>query len=106
MRVGSEFLETLQKAVPLMLETRQAWVVVEASFPPVVIDTWTKMAVLWEARSENPNPFASTVKHDSLRDVKRRLAEIAREDVQQLNVRGDMHETEMLSMGLQLEEQQ
>ncbi|KAJ7776683.1 hypothetical protein B0H14DRAFT_2631689 [Mycena olivaceomarginata] len=58
------------------------------------------------ADPKQPNPFRSTVQYESLREVKRRLADIAAEDVELIHVRGDMHETEMLSMGLQLEEQQ
>jgi hypothetical protein len=103
---GDVLLDKIQRYVPLMLDTRAAWVDVEASFPPAVISAWTAMAVAWEADASNPNPFQSTVQYESLREVKRRLADVAAEDVEQLHVRGDMHETEMLSMGLQLEEQQ
>ncbi|KAJ7689530.1 hypothetical protein B0H14DRAFT_2652740 [Mycena olivaceomarginata] len=67
-----------------MLEIRQAWVDMEASFPPAVIQTWTAMAVAWEADDHKPNPFKTTVKHKSLQEVKRRLAEIAAEDVEQV----------------------
>ncbi|KAF7349139.1 hypothetical protein MVEN_01436100 [Mycena venus] len=106
--LGRDLLEKIRKYVLLMLETRQAWVDMEASFPPAAISTWTEMAVAWEADSSQPNPFQfqSTVEHEGLREVRRRLAEIAAEDIELLNVRGDMHETEMLSMGLQLEESQ
>ncbi|KAJ7161709.1 hypothetical protein C8R46DRAFT_1284049 [Mycena filopes] len=104
--LGGELLKRMQKYVPLMLEARAAWIDPEASFPPSVIATWTAMAVAWEADSKKPNPFATTAKHDNLREVRRNLAVIASEDVESLHVRGDMHETEMLSMGIQLEEQQ
>jgi hypothetical protein len=96
----------MQKSVPLMLETRAAWVDMEASYPATVIEAWTSMAVAWEADSGKPNPFASTLKYESLQQVRRKLATIASEDISQLRVRGDMHDTEMLSMGLQLEEAQ
>jgi hypothetical protein len=96
----------MKRYIPLMLDTRAAWVDLEASFPPDVISTWTAMVVAWEADAKQPNPFQSSVQYESLREVKRRLADIAAEDVEQIHVRGDMHETEMLSMGLQLEEQQ
>ncbi|KAJ7787039.1 hypothetical protein B0H14DRAFT_2629794 [Mycena olivaceomarginata] len=94
-RLGIFLLERMQKYVTMMLETRAAWVDLEASFPEAVIETWTAMAVAWE-----------TVKHEGLREVRRKLAVIASQDVDRLWVRGDMHETEMLSMGLQLEAEQ
>ena len=96
----------MQKNVPLMLDSRAAWVDVEASFSTSVIEAWTAMAVAWEENHANPNPFASTVKRDDLREVRLRMAEIAQADVSHERVRGDMHETEMLSMALQLEQQQ
>jgi hypothetical protein len=99
-------LERMQKYVPLMLETRAAWVDMEASFSPSVIEAWTAMAVAWEKDSREKNPFASKVNHVDLKAVRRKLAEIASEDVEHLRVRGDMHDTEMLSMGLKLEEEQ
>ena len=89
-----------------MLDARAAWLDVEASFPATVIEAWTAMAVAWEADNTCQNPFASTVKHNDLREVRLRMAEIARADVTHDRVRGDMHETEMLSMALQLEQQQ
>ncbi|KAJ7720075.1 hypothetical protein B0H14DRAFT_2642815 [Mycena olivaceomarginata] len=96
----------MKRYIPLMLDTRAAWVDLEASFPLDVISTWTVMVVAWEADPKRPNPFWSTVQYKSLHEVKQHLADIAAEDVELIHVRGDMHETEMLSMGLQLEEQQ
>ncbi|KAJ7740989.1 hypothetical protein B0H14DRAFT_3515409 [Mycena olivaceomarginata] len=84
MRLGSTLRDRLQKNLPLMVESKQAWVDVEASFSTSVIETWTTMA--------------------HLPQVRLRMAEIAAKDVDHLRVRGEMHETEMLSMGLQLEE--
>ncbi|KAJ7676102.1 hypothetical protein B0H14DRAFT_3537005 [Mycena olivaceomarginata] len=98
--------DTLEKNLPKMVELRQAWVDVEALFTPSVLETWTAMARTWEKDAEQPNPFASTVQYDDLSQVWLRLAEVAAKDVDQARVRGDMHETEMLSMGLQLEESQ
>ncbi|KAK7005562.1 CxC2 domain-containing protein [Favolaschia claudopus] len=105
-RLGHTLLQRIKKYVPLMLETRAAWVDVEASFPYSVIAQWTAMAEAWEADSTKPNPFATTIRRDDLKDVRRRLAVVASRDINSLRVRGDMHETEMLSMGLQLEDQQ
>ena len=104
--LGTVLLDRMQKYVPMMLETRATWVNLEASFLPSVIETWTAMAVAWEADASQLNPFVSTVKDEDLKEVRRKLTVIASEDVAQLRVCGDMHETEMLSMGLQLEEQQ
>jgi hypothetical protein len=98
-------LEWMQKYVLLMLETRAAWVNMEASFSLAVIE-WTAIAVAWEKDAKAPNPFASEVNHVDLKAVQHKLAVIASEDVEHLHVRGDMHDTEMLSMGLKLEEEQ
>ncbi|KAJ7900554.1 hypothetical protein B0H14DRAFT_3423173 [Mycena olivaceomarginata] len=106
MRLGTTLRDRLQKNLPLMVESREAWVDVEASFSASVIETWTAMAHAWEADAEKPNLFASTVHYDDLTQVRLRMAKIAADDVDHLWVRGDMHETEMLSMGLQLEESQ
>ncbi|KAJ7683938.1 hypothetical protein B0H14DRAFT_2422270, partial [Mycena olivaceomarginata] len=106
-KLGKTLMDRMRKAVPMMLDMREAWVDKEASFPTSVIQTWTAMVVAWEADSSQPNPFAVSDKpQDDLKAVRRKLAVVASEDVEHLRVRGDMHETEMLSMGLQLEEQQ
>ncbi|KAJ7794332.1 hypothetical protein B0H14DRAFT_2392601, partial [Mycena olivaceomarginata] len=105
--LGETLLTWMQKYVPMMLETRAAWVDLEASFADTMIETWTAMATAWEADPSQPNPFATTPSgREDLKEVRRKLAEVAAADVGQLRVRGDMHETEMLSMGLQLEDQQ
>ncbi|KAJ7938922.1 hypothetical protein B0H13DRAFT_1851094 [Mycena leptocephala] len=104
--LGRVMLERMQKYVPLMLETRAAWVDMEASFSPAVIEEWMAMAVAWEKDADAPNPFASKINHVNLKAVRRKLAVIASEDIEHLRVRGDMHDTEMLSMGLKLEEEQ
>ncbi|KAJ6556339.1 hypothetical protein B0H19DRAFT_947312 [Mycena capillaripes] len=104
--LGTTLLERLQKYVPLMLDTRAAWVDFEATFEEKVIQTWMVMAVTWEKDPKKPNPFQATVKHENLQEVRRKLAVIASEDVALERVRGDMHETEMLAMGLQLEAEQ
>jgi hypothetical protein len=99
-------LEHMQKYVPLMLEMRAAWVDMEASFSPAVIEEWMVMTVAWEKDADTPNPFASKINHVDLKAVRCKLAVIASEDVEHVRVRGDMHDTEMLSMGLKLEEEQ
>jgi hypothetical protein len=90
-----------------MLDTREAWVDMETSMGPTVIEAWMDIAVKWEEDARNPNPFESKQSDEkTLKEVRRYLAEITAEDVEHLRVRGDMHDTEMLSMGLKLEEQQ
>lgn len=90
-----------------MLDMWEAWVDMETSMGPTVIEVWMEIAVAWEADSRNPNPFESKqLEEKMLKEVRRHLVEIAVEDIEHLRVRGDMHDTEMLSMGLKLEEQQ
>ncbi|KAJ7920511.1 hypothetical protein B0H13DRAFT_1605382 [Mycena leptocephala] len=79
--LGRVMLERMQKYVPLMLETRAAWVDMEASFSPSVIEAWTAMAVAWEKDPREKNPFASKVNHVDLKAVRPKLAEIASEDI-------------------------
>ncbi|KAJ7886289.1 hypothetical protein B0H13DRAFT_2342938 [Mycena leptocephala] len=105
-KIGKHYWSACKKPVPLMLETSVAQSDVEASFPLSAVATWTEMAVAWEDDVQKPNPFATTVTHDGLKEVKKKLAMIASEDVEHERVRGEMHNTEMLAMGLQLEEQQ
>ncbi|KAJ7301763.1 hypothetical protein DFH08DRAFT_978448 [Mycena albidolilacea] len=66
MRLGTTLRDRLQKNLPLMVELQQAWVDVEVSFSASVIETWTAMACAWEADTEKPNPFASTIHYDDL----------------------------------------
>jgi hypothetical protein len=103
---GTVLLDKIQKSVLMMLETLAAWVDVKASFEQSVTKAWTLMAIAWEVDSKNPNPFVSTAQHKGIVKVRLRLAGIAAADVGHEGVRDDVHETEMLSMGLQLEQQQ
>ncbi|KAJ6554112.1 hypothetical protein B0H10DRAFT_2241606, partial [Mycena sp. CBHHK59/15] len=103
--LGRVLLEKIQTAIPEMLDTRVALEDMERSFGREVVMAWTAMALLWESDASKPNPFASTVKHEGLQDIRRRLAAVAAADTTDDRVRGDMHDTEMISMGIQLEEQ-
>ncbi|KAF8146113.1 hypothetical protein K438DRAFT_1435341, partial [Mycena galopus ATCC 62051] len=47
-KLGTSLLAKLKKAVPAMLESRGAWIDVEASFEPAMIETWTAIALAWE----------------------------------------------------------
>ncbi|KAJ7506965.1 hypothetical protein B0H11DRAFT_1706458 [Mycena galericulata] len=75
------------------------------------VDVWTKMAELWEKDAEQPNPFETVEKDDHLAKVRRELAEEAAArtaggEEEDGEVFEGMHVTEMISVGLQLEENQ
>ncbi|KAJ7500922.1 hypothetical protein B0H11DRAFT_2225311 [Mycena galericulata] len=106
------------QAVPEMVATKVALQDMEKSLRAAsdeedveAVDVWTKMAELWESDPDNPNPFESLEKDDHLAKVRRELAEEAatraadggEEDGE---VFEDMHVTEMIAVGLQLEEHQ
>jgi hypothetical protein len=101
----------LEKAVPEMTKTRAAFADMNKSTGVKVVEEWTDMALLWDADVSNPNPFETIRKDQHLAKVRTALAAEAaareaagKEDVGA--VKGDMHITELISMGLQLEEQQ
>ncbi|KAJ7893529.1 hypothetical protein B0H13DRAFT_1625179 [Mycena leptocephala] len=115
--LGRSFLKKVKEAVPQMVERGVALAGTEASMKaasgdkesPVV--AWTIMAESWEEDPEMKNPFETTNKNDHLAQVRHDLAveAAAREvtgDGLEGMVREGMHLTEMISMGLQLEEQQ
>ncbi|KAJ6587763.1 hypothetical protein B0H10DRAFT_2233949 [Mycena sp. CBHHK59/15] len=78
--LGRVLLEKIQTAIPEMLDTRVALEDMERSFGREVVMAWTAMALLWESDASKPNPFASTVKHEGLQDIRRRLAAVAAAD--------------------------
>jgi hypothetical protein len=76
-----------------------------------VVKTWTIMVEKWEADIEAPNPFETIRKDQHIASVRAELAaEAAAQEATGAEeadaVRGDMHVTELIAMGLQLEEQQ
>ncbi|KAJ6553851.1 hypothetical protein B0H10DRAFT_2241820 [Mycena sp. CBHHK59/15] len=122
---GRVMLKKTTDAVSQMVETRVALDDIEASLALAdavrwhtkgeeVEDTvkeWTKMAEKWENGPEQPNPFETLHKDHHLAKVRQDLGEEAaaraaegKEDAG--DVRDDMHITEMIAMGVQLEEQQ
>ncbi|KAJ7488629.1 hypothetical protein B0H11DRAFT_1720431 [Mycena galericulata] len=75
------------------------------------LEAWRKEVEAWEEDAKNPNPFASRVKHKTVLDVRMEMAlEVEREMDENLlegmEISEDMHATEMIGMGLQLEELQ
>ncbi|KAJ7019538.1 hypothetical protein C8F04DRAFT_1276138 [Mycena alexandri] len=100
-----------ENAVPEMVHTKRALEDLEESLGPAVVAEWEAMAVAWEADSTSPNPFETIRKDLHVAKVRAELAEeaAAREarGVEDLgSVRGDMHITELIGMGMQLEDQQ
>lgn len=94
-----------------MVKTKEALADLEESLGSKVVMEWTEMAKKWEADVLEPNPFETLRKDAHVAKVRADLAEEAakreasgKEDAG--SVRGDMHITELIAMGLQLEDQQ
>ncbi|KAF7373737.1 hypothetical protein MSAN_00584800 [Mycena sanguinolenta] len=107
--LGRVMLERIQKAVGQMMEKQEDLVETEASLPPENVKAWTAVVELWEFKPSNPNPFDVKEKHATLQAVRKRIAEGMQDAVEgdrTDDVRGDLHVSEMLAMGMQLESQQ
>ncbi|KAJ7116908.1 hypothetical protein C8R44DRAFT_879439 [Mycena epipterygia] len=109
--LGDTMLDRTIDAVPMMVETRAALAELEGSFEEGTLKVFRAMAELWDKDGTAPNPFESLRKDEHLAQVRRELAEeaAAREAAGTEvvgAVREDMHVTEVIAMGLQLEEQQ
>jgi hypothetical protein len=94
-----------------MVQTREALQDPDESLGPAVVDTWTEMAEAWEVDETKHNPFETHRKDGHMAKVRAELAEEA--SAQETSgmedegvIRGDMHITELLAMGIQLEDQQ
>ncbi|KAJ7449011.1 hypothetical protein FB451DRAFT_1102933, partial [Mycena latifolia] len=101
----------IHNAVPEMVETKEALADIEESLTLEALKEWVAMAEAWEKDSDKPNPFETLRKDEHLAKVRRDLAAEAAEREEggkedEADVRGDMHITELIAMGLQLEEQQ
>ncbi|KAJ7714692.1 hypothetical protein DFH07DRAFT_762966, partial [Mycena maculata] len=100
-----------ETAVPEMVKTQQALADLEGSLEVPVVKEWTKMAETWEANITAPNPFETQRKDQHIAKVRVELAaEAAKRERERTEkdgaVRGNMHITELLAMGLQLEDLQ
>ncbi|KAJ7719355.1 hypothetical protein DFH07DRAFT_972972 [Mycena maculata] len=98
-------------AVPEMVKTWQALGDLEVSLEDGVVEEWTKMAVAWEADMKMPNPYETQHKDQHVAKVRAELAmEVAEREAEKKEdvgaVRGERHITEVIGMGLQLEDQQ
>jgi hypothetical protein len=101
----------VENAVIEMVRTREALADMNESLGAEVVKGWTAMAEKWEEDVDAPNPFETLRKDQHLANVRAELAaeaaareEEGAEDADA--VRGDMHISELISMGLQLEAQQ
>ncbi|KAJ7145055.1 hypothetical protein C8R43DRAFT_953505 [Mycena crocata] len=75
------------------------------------LEKWRTEVEAWEEDDEKPNPFASKVKTKTMLDVRREMAEEVQLEMDEDEAEGfaipdEMHPTEMISMGLQLEQLQ
>ncbi|KAJ7175532.1 hypothetical protein C8R46DRAFT_1214004 [Mycena filopes] len=100
-----------QNTVAEMAKTKQALADLEGSLDEAVVATWEAMAVEWKKDVTKPNPFTTLRKDRHVAQVRAELAEeaAAREAARKEpagSVKGDMHITELIAMGLQLEDQQ
>ncbi|KAJ7105001.1 hypothetical protein C8R44DRAFT_545459, partial [Mycena epipterygia] len=109
--LGYALRKKTENAVPEMVKTRRALADLDESLGSEPVEEWTTMATTWERNPDAPNPFETLRKDEHLAKVRSELAaEAAQRAVEGKevagDVRGDMHITELLAMGLQLEEQQ
>ncbi|KAJ7118301.1 hypothetical protein C8R44DRAFT_878911 [Mycena epipterygia] len=100
-----------QNAMPEMVATKNALGDMEESIGAARVAEYTAMAELWEKDGDEPNPFEMLRKDEHVAKVRWDLAvEAAAREVEGRldpgDVRGDMHITELIGMGLQLEDQQ
>ncbi|KAJ6578446.1 hypothetical protein B0H19DRAFT_1123179 [Mycena capillaripes] len=109
--LGYTMRRKVEKAVPEMVTTREALADMEESLGPETVKEWREMARLWEADEREPNPFETIRKDQHVAKVRAELAAEAAEreaagTEDAGSVKGDMHITELIAMGLQLEDQQ
>ncbi|KAJ7866849.1 hypothetical protein B0H14DRAFT_3084187 [Mycena olivaceomarginata] len=109
--LGYMMRRKVEKAVAEMTRTREALADMEESLGPGPVGEWTTMAETWEADITAPNPFETIRKDQHLAKVRAELAaEAAAREAEGKEdagaVKGDMHITELIAMGLQLEDQQ
>ncbi|KAJ6467617.1 hypothetical protein C8R47DRAFT_1078525, partial [Mycena vitilis] len=107
--MGDWLLEKAKRAVEKMSTHRLELLEAEDGLPALVVETWTKEMELWELDSRNPNPFKIDEKPEGVHAIQGRLAaeaSTAKAGDALDDVRGDLHASEMINQGLNLEEQQ
>lgn len=98
---GKYFLEKITYYVPEMVKTRLETLEGERTLPRETLAQWKVECVAWEADATQPNPFERKTEEISIASVRYELAEKGGGIV-----RGETDSSEMLAMGVQLEEQQ
>ncbi|KAJ7088319.1 hypothetical protein C8R44DRAFT_751892 [Mycena epipterygia] len=109
--LGYALRKKMENAVPEMVKTRRALADMDESLGSEPVAEWTTMATKWEKDPDAPNPFETLRKDEHLAKVRSELAAEAAQRAAEGNevagdVRGDMHITELIAMGLQLEGEQ
>ncbi|KAJ7836541.1 hypothetical protein B0H14DRAFT_2793727 [Mycena olivaceomarginata] len=109
--LGITLAKKVEVAVAEMVRTREALGDLEESLGSESVERWTAMATRWESDITAPNPFETQYKDMHVAKVRAELAaEAAAREAAGIEdagaVRGDMHVTELVGMGMQLEDQQ
>lgn len=98
---GTYFLDRVRHYIPEMVRTRREMLEQERTLPPETLVEWKAACVAWEQDISKPNPFERTHTEITLASVRYQLAEEGGGIV-----RGDTDSSEMLAMGVKLEEEQ
>ncbi|KAJ7282331.1 hypothetical protein C8J57DRAFT_1448037 [Mycena rebaudengoi] len=104
--LGKTMLKKVEGAIPEMVRTQGDLADMEETLPPDVVKVWEEGVVRWENDAREPNPFRKTKTYKDVSQVRLEMAKEAALDVAGVEVQEEMHCTEMIAMGLQLEEQQ
>lgn len=103
------------ECVPEMIMSSMEWEELEESLRNMgvgdALEEWRDEVEAWEEDATKPNPFESRVKTQTVLGVRQDMAkEVEREmdedELDGLTITDEMHATEMIGMGLQLEELQ
>ncbi|KAJ7070273.1 hypothetical protein B0H15DRAFT_918090 [Mycena belliarum] len=108
-------MRKIQECVPEMITTSMELEELETSLRNLgagdALDEWRVEVEAWEEDASNPNPFESRVKQKTVVGVRLEMAEEAKDEMDEEELGGmavsdEMHPTEMIGMGIQLEELQ
>ncbi|KAJ7127318.1 hypothetical protein C8R43DRAFT_957997 [Mycena crocata] len=112
---GSWVLRKIMECVPEMITASVELEELEESLRNMgagkALEAWTVEVEAWEEDDKKPNPFASKVKTKTVLDVRREMAKEVEKEMDEdaeegLTIADEMHATEMISMGLRLEQLQ
>ncbi|KAJ6548378.1 hypothetical protein B0H19DRAFT_188597 [Mycena capillaripes] len=113
--LGQWVVDKLRDCVPELISAASELEELEASLRNLgageVLEEWRAEVEAWEGDSEKTNPFASKVEKKTVVDVRRAMAaevqeEMTEDELEGLAASEEMHATELIGMGLQLEELQ